>query len=158
MDKTFGQNFKKILKLEAIAAIMLAVHLAAYYFIITQGIYLRNYAWELLPDYMSSVIRWTFGETVGTVGMMLLAHEMKQDGKLKSTDAEVYLLIGAINFAVFIFMLTKVPKLFAFLNIALSHAAIKTIIVIVTYIVPVVLIFAVIVLVIMWFVSEREVG
>ena len=155
MDKTFGPKFKPILKMEAIAALLIAVHLVAYHFIITQGIYLNNYAWELLPDYMSSVIRWGFAETAGTIGMMFLVHEMKEDGKLKSSDAEIYLLIGLVNLVAFIITLTRAPKLFAFLNIALSHAVVKTIIVIVTYIVPVVLMFAVVVLVAMWFAGER---
>lgn len=144
MDKTFGPRFKKILIMDIAAALLFLMHLLFFWLIASQGQYLQNYAHELLPGYGVEMFRWAALETVGAGIPMAHWHSLKKDGRLRSSDAETYLLIGIINALILTFVLMKALKLFAFLYIAVSHVAIiKTIIVVVTYILPVVIMLAV---------------
>lgn len=156
MKKIFRPKLKNILLMDTIAALIFIVHLIFFELITAQGEYLANKAQAIIPGYgIINVAKWII------IGFMLIGrqayrmHLFRTKGGFGGSDHESFLVMGILNFCAMVFTVIKAPKMYAFLSIALSHAVVKTIIAVVTYIVPVVLMFAVVVLVVMWFATDR---
>lgn len=157
MEKTFGPQFKKILIMDIVAAAILILHCLVFSLIASQGEYLKGYASDLLPDYVSTTIRWGILEVVTIMIVMFRMASMKKDGTLKESDKMVYMFLAGINVFVPIRLLLKQKSILAFLAIAIDHVALyKTVLFITTLAVPILIMLAIAVVVILWLTNNRK--
>ncbi|MBR6585117.1 MAG: hypothetical protein IKK69_05445 [Firmicutes bacterium] len=157
MNKMLRPQIKNILRMDAVAVLIFIIHLIFFEIISNQGQYLENKAHEIIPEYnIINVTKWIIVGLMLVVRQIYRLHLYRSRGGIGGSENEFYLAMGILNAGAIVFALIKAPKLFAFLSIAISHVALfKTIMVVVAYIVPLVILLALVVLVVMWFAGER---
>ena len=123
MEKTISPKYKTILKLDIIAAGILAIHCVAFILITSQAMFLKDLAQKTVPMYAFTVLLWGILElAVLLVRAHIYASAKDGDGR-KQSESDVYQWMMVANIFLPIILLRRQGNILAFVTTAAQYVS-----------------------------------